>query len=109
MKKILLSFLLAGVALGLKAQTLNLYSPFNKPQKNNTSTNNFSDSLLKKYSFQPNQKVFITQYTDNMPVAKVQSNDNMPIIKLHSNDKMPGSYSPDNNSLINKTKPTLRP
>ena len=123
MKKILFSFLLVVAALGLKAQKNTTISPFlNKAPKSNIWTNKTADSVIRKFSFQPNQKTFVLSDTDKrivnqnkyfyaydrMPVAKLQSNDNMPIFKLQNNSKMP-VYNPDNNSRIDLTKPTLRP
>ena len=122
MKKLLFSVLLIGAALGLKAQYLTIPPPYNQPNKGNQWRKKLNDSIFGKFSFKPNQKVFVLSDSvkriadqnkyiyayDRMPVAKLQINDNMPVMKPQGNSKMP-VYNPDNNSLINLSKPTLRP
>ena len=122
MKKILFSLLFASLALGLKAQTLTIPPLLNKPKQNNVWTDKLADSVIRKFSFQPKQKVFTPRDSDkrivdqnkyfyaydHMPVAKLQRNDNMPVFKPQNNSKMP-VYNPDNISPINLTKPTLKP
>ena len=122
MKNILFCLLFVSATLGLKAQTLTIAPFLNKPKKNNIWTDKRADSIVRKFSFQPNQKALTLSDSnkriieqnkymyayDRMPVAKLQSDDIMPIFKLQNNSKMP-VYNPDNSSLINLTKPTLKP